>query len=135
MTLLDNKFERDLQQWANQLVIDLQSRIGRHKMIETTALQQSVKTKVALQGSPTIGLSFLPYGRIHDMTRKQRKVPTESAALRRFLLIGKPRTYRGKKWYNKTVYSSLSQLHELSLKYLASTAIELSEPLTHSQRR
>lgn len=133
MTSIDNQFARDLQQWANQLVIDLQSRIGSHKLIETAALQQSIKTKVALQGSPTISLSFLPYGRIHDMSRKQKKVPTESAALRRFLLSGKPRTYRGKKWYNKTFYGSLSRLHDLSLNFLASTAISTSNSLT--QRR
>lgn len=124
MTSLDNQFARDLQQWANQLVIDMQSRIGSHKLIETAALQQSIKTKVALQGSPTISLSFLPYGRIQDMSRKQRKVPTESNALRRFLLSGKPRTYRGKRWYNKTVYSGLSRLQKLCVSYLSSIAIE-----------
>jgi len=122
---LDSRFQSDLQGWANQLVIDLQSRIGKNKLIETASLQQSLKARVSNeQGSSSIELSFLPYGRIQDMSRKQRKVPTESNALRRFLLSGKPRTYRGKRWYNKTVYSGLSRLQKLCVSYLSSIAIE-----------
>lgn len=125
MDSLDSRFQSDLQGWANQLVIDLQSRIGKNKLIETASLQQSLKARVSNeQGSSSIELSFLPYGRIQDMSRKQRKVPTESNALRRFLLSGKPRTYRGKRWYNKTVYSGLSRLQKLCVSYLSSIAIE-----------
>lgn len=102
-----------LDQHGEYLVNILQEAIVENKLRFTDALLDSLDYKVAMSGNdPKLELSFLTYGRIHDMKRR-KAISFEQGVNRDLWAIkeNRPRNTKGnRQWYNRNVYGSLNRL-------------------------
>lgn len=107
-----------LSVWMTKLQQKLQSAIAAENLVNTGALQQSLKKKVfkgVLGATAQANLDMNLYGRFLDIKRPA-PMPTGSNSINRHVTgVSKPKN-RGRSWYNKTVFQSKKELADMLME-------------------
>jgi hypothetical protein len=104
-----------LNVWMTKLQQKLQSAIAAENLVNTGALQQSLRKKVfkGVLGATAQGqLDLNLYGRFLDIKRPA-PMPTSSNTTNRHITGVSQKKNRGRSWYNKNVTQSKRELADL----------------------